>query len=242
MHNFEDSYTSTKRSCTESHLHASFASCEKSLTLSHLQDSLTSMHLQDSNTTTEKSLTLSHLQDSRTSNDNVCMQSNLQDSAKSSGSHGQDASVAINTAAAFETFLRRQRGLQKTSSSGSLYSFALGHKEDDSSSDGVCDDPFRESKLWGSESTLLIGDDDDVKSFQEDDEAWASFGRVRRNEAFVKRLSSKDLLSTHNTQSTKSIYSTLSSPDRSGKDGTPNHTNPTAFHSSIRSLDALIRR
>lgn len=242
MHNFEDLYTSTERSCTESHLHTSFASVEKSLSLSHLQDSLTSMHLQDSSTTMEKSLTLNHLQGSRTSNDNVCMQSSLQDSAKSSSGLGQDASVAVNTAAAFKTFLRRQHGLQKTSSSGSIHSFALGHKEDDSSSDGDWDDPFRESKFWGSESTLLIGDDDDVKSFQEDNDAWASFGRVRRNEAFVKRVSSKDMLSTPSTQSTKSMDRTLSSPDRSGNDGTPNHKNPAALHSSIGRLYALIPR
>jgi hypothetical protein len=184
----------------------------------------TSMHRQDSNPTSEKSL-----------------QSNKQDSAKSSGSLGQDTSVASNTATAFETFLRRQRGLQKTSSSGSMNSFAIGHTEDDSFSDGDCDDPFRESKFWGSESTLLIGEDDDVKSFQGDNDASASFGRVRRNEAFVKLISSKDMLSSHSMPSTKSMDKTLSSPDSSGMNRTPpNHTNATAFRCSIRSLDALI--
>ena len=186
-------------------------------------DFLTSMNRQDANTTSGKSV-----------------QSSLQDSSKSSGSLGHDANVAINTAAAFETFLRHQRGLQKTNSSRSMNAFAIGHTDDDSCSDRDCDDPFRESKFWGSESTLLIGEDDDVKSFLGDESG--SFGRIRRNETFVKRISSKDMLSSHSTISTKSMDKTLSS-DRSGKDGTsPNHTNPTAFHCSIRSFDSPIPR
>jgi hypothetical protein len=253
-HNFEESFTSTRIPHPESHSHLlhSFASFEKSLTLSHLQDSLTSMQLQDSNTTMEKSLTLSHLRDSHTSmhlqdsntsaeksltlshprnsDTSKDLQNNLQDSTQSFGGldnfpqkNGLDAKAAINT--------------QTSSSSGSTNSSALGYKEDadDSCSDGDWDDPFRESKFWGSESTLHIGDDDDVKSFREDSDAWASFGRMFRNETFVKRVSSKDMIccSTHSTPSTSTR-----SPERSGEDKTLTHGNLTASQRSIRSFSA----
>jgi hypothetical protein len=257
-----DSFAPLEKSLTLSHPQDSLTSMERQdskttaetyLSLSHIRDSCTSMHLQDSISTAEKSLALSDLGNSHPSNDK---QNKLQKSTQSFGvenvseKSGLDAKAAFNTASAFETFLRQQHGHLKTSLSGLINSSEPGYEESglmnssvpgyeedtgDSSSDGDWDDPFRESKFWGSDYTLDLGDDDDVKSFREDSDAWASFGRIRRNETFIRRVSSKDM----NCLTPSTPSASIRSPERSGEGGTLNHGNLTASQRSVRSLSAL---
>ena len=219
------SFTPTEISHGGSHFEDSLNSVEKMLADSHLQlqESLTSnenlqrpFRLQDSCASTQESHFDSLIQDSMTETTEMSsFPRNPPESQKANGLHlyllqqVRDEKVAINTAAAFEAFLRRQHEMtsENCDSDGSSHSWSF--KEDDKgcSLSDDWDDPFKHSNFGGSESTLLPCDDDDVKSFREIDE-WgsSSFGSVRRNEAFVKRVSSRELFSSNSERTLQSSF------------------------------------
>ena len=119
---------------------------------------------------------------------------------------GRDEMAAIRTAAAFEAFLKQQHDQFSDNDDSERSSHSWSFKDDlKCSSSDDSDDPFVESKLWGSESTLL---DEDVKTFLDDNpnqDEWGSFGLVRRNEAFIKRVSSKDLMKSTSEGDTEKL-------------------------------------
>jgi hypothetical protein len=174
---------------------------------------------------------------------------------------GRDERVAINTVAAFKAFLKEQHEIEKVDSDYESHSSGTWSNSEDKSlkesSSDDSDDPFSHSKYWGSES-MLECDDEDIKSFQDDShtDGWSSFGRVRRNEAYMKRVSSRDLLKSKSegtlqslvfdTQSTirtdrssltMSTLETKESPP--GKFFFPKGLTNNALLYSTRSLDAV---
>jgi len=222
-HKFDESVTSAEKSHAGSHFHDSLASQVDS----HIE-------LHGSCASTEKSRIDSLVQDSMASTERSLLPSHPATSSaggdlhKYFQKHGHDEMAAINTAAAFEAFLRQQHEMtsDKVDSDHSTTSWSCREDLRDSSSDDS-DDPFSHSKYcWGSESTVFPCNDEDIKAFQEDtpnNDEWSPFGIVRRNEAFVKRVSSQDLvkstsegtlrssvLDTHSTTRTDRSFLTTS--------------------------------
>lgn len=268
-----DGFPIQKHGSTRSGVKSRGSSKPTSLSAHNLDDSFTSTEKSHTRVDSDRQLQDSVASTNKSRRNSIASTTGSSDVVTGGGLHeyfqqqGRDEMVAINTVAAFKAFLKQQHALtsERDSSDHSYlgsWSSNEDKKEKGSSSDSS-DDPFSHSQAqyWGSES-MLECDDDDIKSFKDDShttDEWASFGRVRRNEAFVKRVSSKDLLksksegtlrsSLFDTQSTiktdrssltMSTLETKESPPSKVLFATKSPTNMSALQST-RSLDAITR-